>query len=85
MTKTSGVGRTAGLVLSIAAALGTTSGIASAASGLANLPAIVPVMSCADVVNLDLTGVTDAPVTIQSATIATAKLVCTPSSLPFGE
>ncbi|HJS84160.1 MAG TPA: tannase/feruloyl esterase family alpha/beta hydrolase, partial [Acetobacteraceae bacterium] len=37
--------------------------------GLANLPTVAPVMNCAVVATLDLTGVTDAPVTIQSATV----------------
>ena len=44
----------------------------AAAAGLADLPAAAPVMDCAAVVNLDLTGATDAPVTIQSATVETA-------------
>lgn len=46
-------------------------GGARAAEGLAKLPAIAPVMDCAAVAELDLTGVTDAPVTIQSATVMT--------------
>jgi hypothetical protein len=41
------------------------------AGGLANLPAVRPVTDCAGVANLDLTGVTDAPVSIQSATLVT--------------
>ena len=44
---------------------------AKAQGGLANLPAILPVMGCADVAGLNLTGATDAPVTIQSATVVT--------------
>lgn len=39
--------------------------------GLADLPGVAPVMDCAAVANLDLTGVTDAPVTIQVATVST--------------
>ncbi|MEU8635587.1 tannase/feruloyl esterase family alpha/beta hydrolase [Amycolatopsis sp. NPDC048633] len=39
--------------------------------GLRDLPAIHPVMTCGDVPQLDLTGVTDAKVTIQSATVVT--------------
>lgn len=42
------------------------------AEGLADLPALDPVMDCADVTSLDLEGVTDAPVTIRSATVSTA-------------
>lgn len=41
------------------------------ANGLADLPAIAPVLDCADVMDLDLDDVTDAPVTIRSATIVT--------------
>ncbi|MCT9082213.1 tannase/feruloyl esterase family alpha/beta hydrolase [Streptomyces fulvoviolaceus] len=41
------------------------------AEGLADLPAVRPVMDCADVTGLDLEGVTDAPVTISSATVVT--------------
>ena len=44
---------------------------AQAARGPANLPAIPPVMDCAEVAGLDLTGATDAPVTIRSATVTT--------------
>src|SRR4051812_38296222 len=40
-------------------------------TGLKDLPAIRPVMTCGDVPDLDLTGVTDAKVTIQSATVVT--------------
>jgi hypothetical protein len=47
------------------------SGTARAQNGLANLPAIGPAMDCSAVAQLDLTGVTDAPVTIQSATVVT--------------
>ncbi|MGW0434201.1 tannase/feruloyl esterase family alpha/beta hydrolase [Micromonospora sp. NPDC003197] len=39
------------------------------AAGLADLPAVLPVMNCADVTELNLDGVTDAPVTIHSATV----------------
>ena len=41
----------------------------AARGGLADLPAVTPVMRCADVTGLDLSGATDAPVTIQSATV----------------
>ena len=41
-------------------------------AGIANLPAITPAMDCAAVTQLDLAGVTDAPVTIRSATIVAA-------------
>jgi hypothetical protein len=40
--------------------------------GLANLPAVRPVMSCAAVTGLDLDAATDAPVTIHSATVVTS-------------
>jgi len=46
-------------------------GNANAAQGLANLPAVLPAMQCAAVTGLDLKNVTDAPVTITSATIVT--------------
>jgi hypothetical protein len=42
------------------------------AVGLADLPAVKPAMSCADVVKLDLSHVTDAPATITSATVSSA-------------
>jgi hypothetical protein len=42
------------------------------ADGLADLPAVAPVMNCADVMGLDLRGVTDAPITLVSATVVTA-------------
>ena len=45
---------------------------AKAAQGLADLSAVAPVMECAAVADLDLTGATDAPVTIQSATVVAA-------------
>ncbi|MEU5277007.1 tannase/feruloyl esterase family alpha/beta hydrolase [Streptomyces asoensis] len=41
------------------------------AAGLADLPAVTPVMDCAAVKGLDLGGVTDAPVTITSSTVVT--------------
>ncbi|MBW9216146.1 tannase/feruloyl esterase family alpha/beta hydrolase [Mumia sp. zg.B53] len=40
--------------------------------GLARLKALAPVMGCAEVAELDLTGVTDAPVDITSATVVSA-------------
>ncbi|MFJ1766858.1 tannase/feruloyl esterase family alpha/beta hydrolase [Amycolatopsis sp. NPDC088138] len=39
--------------------------------GLADLPALKPVLTCADVLSLDLGGVTDAPVTVRSAAVVT--------------
>jgi feruloyl esterase len=42
------------------------------ADGLADLPALQPVMDCADLAGLRLDGATDAPVTITSATVSTA-------------
>ena len=44
---------------------------ATTSNGLANLRAVTPVISCAAVAQLDLHGVTDGAVTIQSATLAT--------------
>ncbi|GAA3549898.1 tannase/feruloyl esterase family alpha/beta hydrolase [Nonomuraea rosea] len=41
------------------------------AAGLANLPALPPVLDCAGLTGLDLGGVTDAPVTIRSASVVT--------------
>jgi feruloyl esterase len=41
------------------------------AEGLADLPAVKPVLDCAEVTGLDLDGVTDAPVTLRSATLVT--------------
>jgi len=46
-------------------------GTAQATPGLANLAPITPVMDCAAVMGLDLSNVTDAPVTIKSATVLT--------------
>ncbi len=46
-------------------------GGARAAEGLASLPAVAPVMECAAVAQLDLSGATDAAVTIQSAAVVT--------------
>jgi len=71
-----------GVVALLAVALVPTGGLSSAvgqqqsrpaitAAGLADLPAITPVMDCADVVGLNLDRVTDAAVTIQSATVVT--------------
>jgi feruloyl esterase len=54
------------------AAATVRSGHGTTANGLAVLPALPPAMACADVTGLDLNGVTDAPVTIRSATLATA-------------
>lgn len=47
------------------------SGHAVTAEGLADLPAVTPVMDCSDAVGLDLSGATDAPVTIASAKVVT--------------
>lgn len=65
------------LVVAVTSA-GTPSSAASAhprdrattAAGLADLPALKPVMDCADLTDLDLRGVTDASVTIRSATVS---------------
>jgi len=54
-----------------ASAVATTTVSATAAS-LADLPALPPVLNCAEVTGLDLAGVTDAPVTIRSATVVGA-------------
>jgi Tannase and feruloyl esterase len=67
--KSSGMRRALRVAFAFAAAIGTTTNIAA---GLANLPAISPVIDCAAVAQLDLTGVTDAPVNITSATIVPA-------------
>ena len=53
-------------------ALGTPSQAAPTSNGLANLRAVKPVMSCASVAQLDLHGVVDGAVTIQSAAVVTA-------------
>ena len=50
------------------------------AAGLADLPAVSPVMDCADAVDLDLSGVADAAVTLRSATVVT-----TGASAPYCE
>ena len=42
---------------------------ASASEGLARLRAVRPVLECADLTSADLTGVTDAAVTIRSAVV----------------
>ncbi|WAZ26205.1 tannase/feruloyl esterase family alpha/beta hydrolase [Streptomyces cinnabarinus] len=47
----------------------TASRQAVTADGLADLPAVLPVMDCASVPGLDLHGVTDAPVSISSAKV----------------
>ena len=69
-------GARAGLLalLTVAATAGSAAGAPPARrgttpAGLANLPAVTPVMGCADVAGLHLDGVTDAPVTIRSATV----------------
>ena len=41
------------------------------AAGLRDLPALAPILTCADVLKLKLDGVTDAAVTIRSATVVT--------------
>lgn len=62
-----------------ASALLATGG-AHAAGGLANLAAIPPAMACAAVAQMDLTNVTDTPVTISSATV-----VATGTTAPYCE
>jgi Tannase and feruloyl esterase len=78
--KSSGKWHTLVVVFALAAVVVTAGGHAKAASGLADLPAIPPVMDCAAVAQLDLTGVTDAPVTITSATIVPAGTGASPLS-----
>src|SRR6516225_7451862 len=55
---------------------------ASAATGLASLPAVMPAMPCASVASLDLSGVTDGTVTITSATVLPAGTVVGRNTLP---
>lgn len=55
---------------------------ASAATGLADLPAIMPAMNCAAVATLDLSGVTDGTVTITSATVLPAGTMVGNTKLP---
>lgn len=54
----------------------------STATGLANLPAVLPAMNCAAVTSLDLSGVTDGTVTITSATVLAAGTVVGQNALP---
>ncbi|GAA4249404.1 tannase/feruloyl esterase family alpha/beta hydrolase [Dactylosporangium darangshiense] len=56
----------------LSATLSPAAGSPAAAHGRGPLGAIAPVMDCAAVTGLDLTGVTDAPVTITSAVVSTA-------------
>jgi feruloyl esterase len=67
-----------GLIAVVALALVPIGGLSSAtgktqpaitAAGLRDLPALAPVLDCADVTELNLDKVTDAPVTISSATV----------------
>jgi hypothetical protein len=71
-----GAGLAAILTSTLIAALGASAAAGAptghTAGGLADLPAVTPVMACADVLGLDLHGVTDAPVTLRSATVMTA-------------
>ena len=69
------------IVVAMVASLATASGVASAhpdhhppvtAAGLLDLPALAPALDCSAVTGLDLRGVTDAPVTIASATLVSA-------------
>lgn len=55
---------------------------ASAATGLANLPAVMPAMDCSAVASLDLSGVTDGTVTITSATLLPAGTSVGNTTLP---
>ncbi|MEY8110780.1 tannase/feruloyl esterase family alpha/beta hydrolase, partial [Burkholderia cenocepacia] len=48
---------------------------AASTAGLANLPAVMPAMSCPSVAALDLSGVTDGAVTITSAVLLPAGTV----------
>lgn len=67
----SGRWRTAAACAALALSAVLPCGGARAAEGLASLPAVAPIMECAAVAQLDLSGATDAPVTIQSATVVT--------------
>ena len=62
---------TAALGLALLAACAAPSQAASTSTGLANLRALKPVMSCAGAAQMDLHGVVDGAVTIQSATVVT--------------
>lgn len=53
----------------------TWAGNARAASGLASLPTVMPAMSCQAIATLDLSGVTDGPVTITATTLLPAGTV----------
>jgi feruloyl esterase len=54
-----------------ASAHGDEKPVAVDADGLRALPAITPIIDCGAVTRLDLTGVTDAPVTLKTATLVT--------------
>ena len=55
---------------------------AASTAGLANLPAVMPAMSCPSVAALDLSGVTDGTVTITSAVLLPAGTVVGNNTLP---
>jgi len=55
--------------------LAASAASAASSGGLANLPAVMPAMSCQAIASLDLSGVTDGPVTIASATVLPAGTV----------
>ncbi|WP_432504842.1 tannase/feruloyl esterase family alpha/beta hydrolase [Kineococcus arenarius] len=55
----------------VAAPTGTTDAATTGGDGLANLRAVAPVLDCSAVTGLDLSGATDAAVTIESATVVT--------------
>ncbi len=63
--------RTAALGLATLLAAAASPSQAATATGLANLRALQPVMACAAVAQMDLHGVTDGSVTIQSAAVVT--------------
>lgn len=69
------------LIVSLLAALALPTG-AHAATGLANLPAVMPAMNCAAVAGLDLSGVTDGTVTITSAVVLPAGTAVGNRTLP---
>ncbi len=71
----------AGFAALVAMAIAPPSG-AKAASGLANLPALQPVMQCASLTSLNLTGVTDGTVTITSATVIPAGAMAAGYTVP---
>ncbi len=78
-------GRWSALLIAMAtliAMTGVPSAAQAASGGLASLPAVLPAMDCAAVMNIDLNGVTDGTVTITSATVLPAGTVVGQNKLP---